>query len=72
VPKRYADGLYDLLRCSADLCDAGNCKIERQADRTVPLRTTGGLYVGPMAASSASSPARCARATEDGARVRNF
>jgi hypothetical protein len=44
--KRYANGLYDLLRCSADVCDANNYKVERQADGTVLLRMTGGLYVG--------------------------
>jgi hypothetical protein len=44
--KRYANGLYDLLRCSADVCDASNYKVERQADGTVLLRMTGGLYVG--------------------------
>jgi hypothetical protein len=46
TPKRYANGLYDLLRCSADTCDANNYKVERQADGTVLLRMTGGLYVG--------------------------
>ena len=44
--KRYANGLYELLRCSADLCDASNYKVERQADGTVLLRMTGGLNVG--------------------------
>ena len=44
--KRYANGLYDLLRCSADLCDANNYKVEREADGTVLLRMTGGLYIG--------------------------
>ena len=44
--KRYANGPYELLRCSADLCDANNYKVERQADGTVLLRMTGGLYVG--------------------------
>ena len=44
--KRYANGPYDLLRCSADACDAGNYKVERQADGTVLLRMTDGLYVG--------------------------
>ena len=46
APKRYANGLYDLLRCEADVCDANNYKVERQADGTVLLRMTGGLYVG--------------------------
>src|ERR1700716_1242108 len=46
VLKRYANGLYDLLRCSADVCDANNYKVERQADGTVLLRMTGGLYIG--------------------------
>jgi len=44
--KRYANGLYELLRCSAEVCDANNYKVERQADGTVLLRMTGGLYVG--------------------------
>jgi len=46
APKRYANGRNDLLRCSADACDAGNYKVERQADGTVLLRITGGLNVG--------------------------
>lgn len=46
APKRYSNGPYELLRCSADLCDANNYKVERQADGTVLLRMTGGLYVG--------------------------
>jgi len=45
-PKRYANGLYDALRCSGDVCDAGNYRVERQADATVLLRMTGGLNVG--------------------------
>jgi hypothetical protein len=44
--KRYANGPYELLRCSAEVCDASNYKVERQADGTVLLRMTGGLYVG--------------------------
>jgi hypothetical protein len=44
--KRYANGPNDLLRCSADLCDANNYKVERQADGAVLLRMTGGLYIG--------------------------
>jgi hypothetical protein len=43
--KRYANGLYDLLRCTADVCDANNYKVERGADNTVLLRMTGGLYI---------------------------
>jgi hypothetical protein len=46
APKRYANGPNDLLSCSADLCDANNYKVERQADGAVVLRMTGGLYVG--------------------------
>ncbi len=46
TPKRYANGGYERLRCSADLCDANNYKVERQADGTVLLRMTGGMYVG--------------------------
>jgi hypothetical protein len=44
--KRYANGLYDLLACSGDICDANNYKVERQPDGAVLLRMTGGLYVG--------------------------
>jgi len=44
--KRYANGLYGVMRCSADACDAGNYKVERQSDGTVLLRMTGGLNVG--------------------------
>ena len=46
APKRYANGLYECLRCSADACDAGNYKVERQSDGTVLLRMTGGMNVG--------------------------
>jgi hypothetical protein len=46
APKRYANGPYDLLRCSAELCDANNYKVERQADGAVLLRMTGGMYIG--------------------------
>src|ERR1700736_4978325 len=46
APKRYANGLYGLLRCKADVCDANNYKVERQAEGTVLLRMTGGMYVG--------------------------
>ena len=46
APKRYANGPSDLLRCSADVCDANNYKVERQADGTVLLRMTGGMYIG--------------------------
>lgn len=60
-----------------DTCDAGNYKVERQADGTVLLRMTGGMYVGggayranandscPMATSTASSQARWPRAIDD-------
>jgi hypothetical protein len=44
--KRYANGSYDQLRCSADLCDTNNYKVEREADGTVLLRMTGGMYIG--------------------------
>jgi hypothetical protein len=44
--RRYGSGPYAGLRCTADLCDANNYKIERQADGTVLLRMTGGMYVG--------------------------
>jgi hypothetical protein len=46
APKRYANGLYASMSCSADVCDAGNYRVERQADGTVLLRMTGGLNVG--------------------------
>jgi hypothetical protein len=46
APKRYANGPNDLLRCSGDVCDANNYKVERQADGSALLRMTGGLYVG--------------------------
>jgi hypothetical protein len=49
APKRYANGPNDLLRCAGDVCDANNYKVERQADGTVLLRMTGGLYVGAAA-----------------------
>jgi hypothetical protein len=51
-PKRYANGLYDTLRCSAGMCDAGNYRVERRADDTVLLRMTGGLNLsgGPQGA----------------------
>jgi hypothetical protein len=49
APKRYANGPNDLLRCSGELCDANNYKVERQADGSVLLRMTGGLYVGAAA-----------------------
>jgi hypothetical protein len=44
--KRYSNSPYERLRCTADLCDANNYKVERQADGTVLLRMTGGMYVG--------------------------
>ena len=34
------------MSCTADVCDANNYKVERQADGTVLLRMTGGLYIG--------------------------
>jgi hypothetical protein len=46
APKRYANGPNDLLSCTADVCDANNYRVERQADGAVLLRMTGGLYVG--------------------------
>jgi hypothetical protein len=46
APKRFADGLFSVLSCSADACDAGNFKVERQSDGAVLLRMTGGLNVG--------------------------
>jgi hypothetical protein len=44
--KRYSNGPYGSLRCTADICDANNYKVERQADGSVLLRMTGGMYVG--------------------------
>jgi hypothetical protein len=44
--KRYANGRYDLLRCTTDVCDANNYRVEREADGTVRLRMTGGMYIG--------------------------
>ena len=46
APKRYANGFYDRLSCTADICDANNYKVERQADGTVLLRMTGGMNIG--------------------------
>jgi hypothetical protein len=46
APKRFANGLYERLRCTADICDGNNYKVERQADGTVLLRMTGGMNVG--------------------------
>jgi hypothetical protein len=46
APKRFANGLYERLSCTADICDANNYKVERQADGTVLLRMTGGMNVG--------------------------
>jgi hypothetical protein len=61
APKRYANGPSDLLRCSADICDAGNYKVERQVDGTVLLRMTGGLNVG-----GGSYPDKASRNLPDG------
>jgi hypothetical protein len=44
--KRYANGRYDRLSCTADLCDANNYKVEREKDGAVLLRMTGGMYIG--------------------------
>ena len=44
--RRFSNGGNDLLICTADICDANNYKVERQADGTVLLRMTGGLYIG--------------------------
>jgi hypothetical protein len=46
APKRYANGLYASMSCSADVCDAGNYRVERQANGAVLLRMTGGMNVG--------------------------
>jgi hypothetical protein len=43
--KRYANGLWEVLHCSADQCDAGNFRVERQAGNAVLLRMTGGITV---------------------------
>jgi hypothetical protein len=52
--KRYAVGRYDLLRCTTEVCDANNYRVERQADGTVLLRMTGGLYIGGGSYGSAN------------------
>jgi hypothetical protein len=44
--KRYSSGPNELLVCLAEICDAGNYRVERQADGAVLLRMTGGLYIG--------------------------
>lgn len=44
--KRYTNGLWHSMSCSAGLCDAGNYRAELQADGTVLLRMTGGLNLG--------------------------
>lgn len=45
APKRYTSG-SELLGCTADLCDANNYKVERQADGAILLRMTGGMFIG--------------------------
>jgi hypothetical protein len=55
APKRYTNGLYESLRCSVDVCDAGNYRVERQADGTVLLRMTGGMNIGGGSASDHAS-----------------
>jgi hypothetical protein len=44
--KRFTNGLWHSMVCSADLCDAGNYQVVRAANGAVLLRMTGGLYVG--------------------------
>jgi hypothetical protein len=46
APKRYESGAYALMRCSADICDANNYRVERESEGVVLLRMTGGLYIG--------------------------
>jgi hypothetical protein len=46
LPKRFVNGRFDLLRCTADVCDANNYKVERQGDGSVLLRMTGGMNIG--------------------------
>lgn len=46
APKRYDYGAYGLLRCSGDICDANNYRVEREGDGKVLLRMTGGMYIG--------------------------
>ena len=55
IPRRYENGLYHFLSCSADICDANNYRVERQADGAVLLRMTGGLNVGSGTYRSNSS-----------------
>jgi hypothetical protein len=61
APKRYANGPNDLLRCSDEICDANNYRVERQGDGTVLLRMTGGLYIG-----GGSNPENANRHLPDG------
>jgi hypothetical protein len=44
--KRFENGPWELLRCTDDVCDAGNYRVERQADGSVLLKITGGINVG--------------------------
>jgi hypothetical protein len=44
--KRFENGRWDLMRCKDEVCDAGNYRIEREADGSVLLKMTGGLNVG--------------------------
>jgi hypothetical protein len=43
--KRHSSGRWELFICTPDLCDANSYKVERQADGTVLLRMTGGMWV---------------------------
>jgi hypothetical protein len=44
--KRFESGAWEVLRCTDDVCDAGNYRVERQADGTVLLKVTGGINIG--------------------------
>jgi hypothetical protein len=46
APKRYESGAYAQMRCSAEICDANNYRVERESEGVVLLRMTGGLYIG--------------------------
>jgi hypothetical protein len=44
--KRFENGRWDIMRCKDALCDAGNYRVEREADGSVLLKMTGGVNVG--------------------------
>jgi hypothetical protein len=44
--KRFENGRWDIMRCKDEVCDAGNYRIEREADGSALLKMTGGVTVG--------------------------